>query len=122
MNGTDGVMMPFRNLDTLESWLQEFRALGYPIAGSVRVIPQDGDGGANTGLVTVRLANASTPTSIQPSDEDPTRWVATMEPRDASVILDAPRLLELSGELAMISALCGFLQAKSQAYTSADEA
>jgi hypothetical protein len=115
-------MMPFRNLETLETWLEEFRALGYPIKGSVRVIPQDGDGGANTGLVTVRLANASTPTSIQPSDEDPTRWVATMEPRDASVILDAARLLELSSELAMMSALCGFLQAKSQAYTVADEA
>ena len=53
--------MPFRNLETLECWLEEFRALGYPMAGSVRVIPQDGDGGATPGWWAFRLANASTP-------------------------------------------------------------
>jgi len=116
-----GVMMPFRNMETLESWLDEFRDLGYIVVGSVEVIPQDGDGGANTGLVTFHFTNASTPTSIQPGDENPARWVATMEPRDGSVVLDAPKLLELSGELAMLSALCAFLQAKSEAYSATDE-
>jgi hypothetical protein len=114
-------MMPFRNMDTLESWLEEFRGLGYTVIGSVGVIPQDGDDGANTGLVTFHFTNASTPTSIQPGLDDPTRWVATMEPRDGSVVLDAPKLLELSGELAMLSALCAFLQAKSEAYSATDE-
>ena len=113
--------MPFRNMDTLESWLEEFRGLGYTVIGSVGVIPQDGDGGANTGLVTFHFTNASTPTSIQPGLDDPTRWVATMEPRDGSVVMDAPKLLELSGELAMLSALCAFLQAKSEAYSGTDE-
>ena len=30
--------MPFRNLETLESWLDEFRELGYPLAGALKVI------------------------------------------------------------------------------------
>jgi hypothetical protein len=115
------MMMPFRNMETLESWLDEFRSQGYEVVGSVEVIPQDGDDGANTGLVTFTFVNASTPTFVQPVDDDPTRWVATMEPRDASVVLDAPGLLELSGELALLSALCAFLQAKSEAYTATDE-
>jgi hypothetical protein len=114
-------MMPFRNMETLESWLDEFRSQGYEVVGSVEVIPQDGDGGANTGLVTFNFANASTPTFVQPLDGDPTRWVATMEPRDGSVVLDAPKLLELSSELALLSALCAFLQAKSEAYAATDE-
>ena len=34
--------MPFRSMTTLQSWLDEFQELGYPIAGSAKVIPQDG--------------------------------------------------------------------------------
>ena len=45
--------MPFRSLSTLESWLDEFRSLGYPLEGSVKVMGQDGEDGANTGLVGV---------------------------------------------------------------------
>jgi hypothetical protein len=106
--------MPFRSQDTLQTWLDEFRALGYPVAGSLRVIPQDGDDGANTGLVSVHLMNASTVTYIQPESVGSSRWVVTLEPRDTAVVLDAPRLLGLSSELAIASALCAFLQTKSQ--------
>lgn len=112
--------MPFRTRETLESWLQEFVSLGYAPAGTARVVPQDGDGGANTGLVIVGFTNASTATSVQPSEEDPTRWLATMEPREDAVVLDAAQLLNLSTELATLSALCGFLQAKARAFPRPD--
>ena len=112
--------MPFRNRETLESWLAEFRDLGYPVAGSLRVMVQDGASGADTGLIGIHLANASTAVYIQPASAEPTRWLATMEPRDAAIALDTAELLALSGELAVVSALCGFLQAKSQAYTGID--
>lgn len=112
--------MTFRNASTLEAWLDEFRGLGYSLDGSVTVIPQDGEGGENTGLVAVDLANASTVTYIQPESEGSTRWVVTLEPRDSAVVLGAPELLNLASELAIASALCAFLQAKSQSYYTDD--
>lgn len=113
--GDDAVAMSYRSQNTLQAWLEEFQALGYPIAGSLKVIPQDGDDGANTGLVAVHLLNASTVTYIQPEAVDSPRWVVTMEPRDTAVVLNAPQLLALSAELAIASTLCAFLQGKSQA-------
>ncbi len=112
--------MPFRSQHTLENWIEEFRALGYPIAGSLKVMQQDGDGGAHTGLVGVRLANAATVTYVQPETPSSTRWVATMEARDEPVVLDSVGLMSLAGELSVISALCAFLQAKSAAFTESD--
>jgi len=81
---------------------------------------QDGDGGADTGLVTFQLDHASTVVFIQPATQDASGWVATMEPREEAVVLDAPGLLELSAELAAVSELCAFLEAKSQAYQGTD--
>lgn len=114
--------MPFRNLATLESWIAEFRDLGYETAGSVKVIVQDGDDGADTGLVGVRLAYASTAVYLQPATDARGRWEATMEPRDEAVVLDAAGLLRLSSELAVLSALCTFLQTKSQVSSTVDSA
>ena len=113
--------MSFRSAGTLEAWLDEFHALGYSVLGSLKVIPQDGQDGANTGLVAVGLANAPTVTYIQPEAEGSTRWVVTLEPRDTPVVLGAAELLSLSSELAIASALCAFLQAKSQ-NSSGDDA
>ncbi|MDN3495327.1 hypothetical protein QL996_05260 [Planococcus sp. APC 4015] len=112
--------MPYRNLATLESWLTEFRDLGYEVAGSLKVIVQDGDAGADTGLVGVHLAYASTAVYVQPVPGGIGRWEATMEPRDDAVVLDAAGLLRLSGELAMLSTLCTFLQTKSQVCIDTD--
>ena len=114
--------MPFRNMETLESWLEEFRQLGYPVAGALKVIVQDGDDGADTGLVGFRLVNAATFVSIQPAGDDAATWVATMEPRETEVVLDSAGLLSLSGELATLSALCAFLQSKAQSYVGSRSA
>lgn len=108
--------MPFRTRDTLEAWLQEFQGLGYPIAGSVRVMDQDGADGEDTGLVGVHLANAATVTYVQPEAPYSTRWVVTMEAREHAVVLDSAGLLKLAAELSTVSALCAFLQEKSAAF------
>ena len=106
--------MAFRNLETLESWLAEYRALQKPLADAARVAVQDGDGGANTGLVLFKLGHAPTGVFIQPADDDATKWVATMEPREETLVLDPDGLLELSAELAAVSELCAFLDEKSR--------
>ena len=114
--------MAFRNLETLESWLAEYRQLGKPLADAARVMVQDGDGGADTGLVFFGLGHAPTGVFIQPATPDASGWVATMEPREESLVLDAPGLLELSAELAAVSELCAFLEAKSRAHQGIDVA
>lgn len=112
--------MPFRSRGTLEQWLEEFRSLGYPIDGSLKVMQQDSDDDGDTGLVGVHLAHASTVTYLQPEAPYSTRWVVTMEPREEAVVLDAAELLKLAAELSMVSALCAFLQEKSAALREAE--
>lgn len=112
--------MPFRSQRTLEGWLEEFRALGHPIAGTVKVMGQDGDDGADTGLVGVRFANASTITYIQPEAPYSVKWVVTMEPREEPVTLDAASLRELVAEVTVVAALCEFLEARSAEYRETD--
>lgn len=114
--------MAFRSLSTLETWLHEFDSLGYPVGTSVKVIRQDGASGANTGLVGVSLSSAATDTYIQPEAVGSTRWVVTFEPRDSTLVLDPAGLLNLSTELATISALCAFLQAKCAEFVGEDQA
>ncbi len=111
--------MPFRSRATLQAWIEEFEELGYTVPGAVYVAAQDGDEGANTGLVRVRMRNASTETYIQPEVQGAVRWVATFERREEELALTAAQAHELAQELSLISALCAFLQAKSAAITAA---
>ncbi|MGN8553043.1 UNVERIFIED_CONTAM: hypothetical protein OHV15_10690 [Microbacterium sp. SLM126] len=112
--------MPFRSQQTLELWLEEFRSLGYTIAGTIKVMQQDGGDGDDTGLVGVRLANAETVTYVQPEAPYSPKWVVTMEAREQPVVLDSVELLNLAAELSVVSALCAFLQAKSAVYLDRD--
>lgn len=114
--------MPFRTRRILEGWLEEFQQLGYPNAGSLKVMAQDSADGEDDGLVGVRLAHASTVTYVQPESPTSTRWLVTMEPRETPVVLDSAGLLNLSTELATVSALCAFLQAKSVGYQKPSDA
>lgn len=113
-------MVPFRSQRTLEVWLAEFRDQGHPVAGALKVIEQDGDAGANTGLVAVRLANASTVTYIEPESPYAAKWVVTMEARDDALVLDADGVRALAAELTTVSALCDFLEAKSASFVGTD--
>lgn len=108
--------MPFRTKETLEAWLTEFAELGYPVSNRLRVMAQDGTDGHDTGLIGLDLLNAGTVTYLQPEPIGSTRWAVTFEAREQDVTLDAGRTLELSTELAMVSALCTFLQTKSAAF------
>lgn len=107
--------MPFRSMSTLQSWLDEFEQLGYPTAGSAKVIPQDGDDGADTGLVVFQLANAPTLAYLQP-EMSALEWHVTMEAREAPATMNPATLLSLAYELTIVAALGSFLQTKSRAY------
>jgi hypothetical protein len=114
--------MPFRSMSTIQSWLDEFAQLGYRFGGDLKVIQQDGADGADTGLVAVRLVNASTVITIEPEVREGPVWLVNMEPRESTVTMDAPSVLNLAAELAVVSALCAFLQEKSLAFVGVDSA
>ena len=107
--------MPFRSMSTLQSWLDEFAALGYPIGASAKVIPRDGEDGADTGLVVFQLVNAPTLAYLQP-EMSALEWRVTMEARERPSTMNAAEVMNLAFELSVLSALGAFLQRKSQDY------
>lgn len=111
--------MPFRTMSTLETWLDEFRTLGYPVSDGIRVIPQDAEEGTDTGLVAAPLDSVSTVFYVEPVGLGSSAWQVTFEPRDHAASLDAASVLKLSSELATLSALCAFFQAKAEAFLEA---
>lgn len=112
--------MPFRTMTTLQSWVDDFRALGYDDADILRVIPQDVGEGEDAGLIAARLRSVSTTFYVAPSaSEGSTDWAVTFEPREDAAPLPAGRVMALSGELATLAALCSFLQARSEAFLAA---
>lgn len=112
--------MPYRTITTLQSWIDDFRTLGYDDAGILRVIPQDGEGDSDTGLIAARLRSVSTTFYVAPETEPgATGWAVTFEPRENAAPLGSARVLALSGELAMLSALCTFLQGRAEAFVNA---
>ncbi len=112
--------MPFHSREMLEQWLGEFAGLGYSISDRVKVIPQDGTDGLDTGLIALNLLESMTLTYIQPEPLGSIHWGITFEAREADLKLGAGRTLELSAELAMVSILCTFLQTKSLAAVAAE--
>jgi hypothetical protein len=108
--------MPFRTKELLEEWIDEFRLLGYSDDATLMVMPQDGYEGADTGLVGVSFSNSPTVTYMQPVEPGHAQWAVTMEARERDIVLDAPGVMRLAVQLTTVSALCAFLQAKSQTY------
>ncbi|MFD1339060.1 hypothetical protein [Microbacterium lemovicicum] len=112
--------MPFRSQRTIAGWLEEFRALGHPTSATVTVMQQDGDEGADTGLVGVRLTYAPTVIYIEPDAAPSTTWRVTLEAREDTAVLDAAAVASLASELSVVAELCAFLEAKSAAFAGAD--
>jgi hypothetical protein len=104
--------MPFRSKQTLEAWVEEFRTTREGGA-LITVLVQDGDDGADTGLVTVPLRDDGTEIYMQPiAVGDPT-WSITIGMRDAETTLSAAQMHGLAAELLVAASLCQFLQEKS---------
>jgi hypothetical protein len=107
-------MSRFRTKEQLESWLAEFRQLGYSIGGELRVMQQDTVDGANAGLVTIALADVDTTVYIQPAMVGDAHWVVTLQCEE-DVVLDAAGITRYATDMVTTSALCAFLEARSRA-------
>ncbi|QIG40073.1 hypothetical protein G5T42_11755 [Microbacterium sp. 4R-513] len=108
--------MPFHSMATLQEWVEEFERLGFPTKSSIRVMVQDGADGADTGLVAMRLPDSPTEIYIEPPESHESEWKITFEPREDTVTLGASSVQTLARELATLSALCSFLQNKSDGF------
>lgn len=104
--------MPFRSRETLEAWVEEFRATREGGA-LVDVVIQDGTDGADTGLVTVPLRNDDTQIYMQPVAIGERRWSISFGARDSESALSAAELHGLVAELHVAASLCQFLEEKS---------
>ena len=110
--------MPVRTLldkSLLAEWLSEFRRLGYLTGSDIRVLDQEDDADADTGLIVVDLSEAKTITYLQPVAGGNGSWKATMEARDATIELGAVALVNLGNEVNVLGALVAFLETKSKA-------
>ncbi|MFH8248974.1 hypothetical protein ACH3VR_01235 [Microbacterium sp. B2969] len=109
--------LPFRTLIILQSWVDEFGDRGAPALSSIRVIPQDGAAGADTGLVAVRIPDSPTVIYIEPPPRgSPLEWTITFEPREEAVTLGAHAVARMAVEVTALADLCMFLQQKSEAF------
>ena len=111
--------MAFHSREQLEGWVDEFRARGWDVWPTLRVVIQDGTEGGDTGLIMLAMENVSTNVYIQTGDD--ARWLVTFEGRDEPVELDAPRLDLLGTEVTTLSSLVAFLQGRSDACSGSEQ-
>jgi hypothetical protein len=110
--------MPYRSLATLETWLDEFTR-EHALGGLVRVIPQDGSEGADTGLIVFPLSGGTTTVYIEPNAEAGSRWRIHFEPRDHEAVMGSAQVHSMAAELEMAAALCDFIEMKSEEHVAA---
>ena len=104
--------MPFRSKETLELWLEEF--ISNRGAGDlIKVVLQDGDEGADTGLVIVPLRDSSTSIFMEPVALGDPRWRVTIEPQLDTTVLTSHEVSAFAVELMVAAELCAYLEARS---------
>lgn len=104
--------MPFRSRDTLERWLSEF-TMARGAGELIRVIHQDGDDGADTGLVIVPLRDSTASIFMEPLEIGHPRWRITIEPQLDLTVMTSSDVNAFAMELLVAAELCAFLEAKS---------
>lgn len=105
--------MPYRSRATLQTWLDEFTQT-HALGSLVRVIPQDGSDGEDTGLIVFPVAGGTTTTYLQPNDSPGDRWRIHFEPREHEAAMDSSQVHSMAAELEMAAALCDFIEMKSE--------
>ena len=108
--------MTYRTIGTLRAWVAEFEEHHSLGASAIRVIPQDGEAEADTGLVAVRLLNSPTEIYIEPPARAREEWMITFEPRTEYVRLRSADVELMATGVSTLAQLCSFLQLKSDRF------
>lgn len=104
---------PRRSREQLEEWVKEFEREEHCIAGSITVAPQEDTQTEDTGLVILRLRNASASIFMKPRSYDDPMWELTLTEHPADLAMSVHDLASLAAEYVVASNLCTFLQWKS---------
>ncbi|WAC70393.1 hypothetical protein [Microbacterium sp. SL75] len=104
---------PLRSREQLETWVREFEDQEHCIAGRITVAPQEDSGDQDTGLVIVRLRNATASIFMGARGYDDPMWQLTITESPEELKLSAIDLTSLAAELVVAGNLCTFLQWKS---------
>jgi hypothetical protein len=104
--------MYFHSIDTLQSWVRDFEQ-SHTFAGKIRIIPQDGTEGADTGLVAMRLAASPAEIYLEPPTEPGAEWSVVFEPREHEVRLSSAQLVSIAADVTALAQLCAHLQQKT---------
>ncbi|MCJ1707286.1 hypothetical protein [Microbacterium sp. VKM Ac-2923] len=104
---------PRRSREQLEEWVKEFEREEHCIAGSITVAPQEDTHTEDTGLVILRLRNASASIFMKPRSYDDPMWELTLTEHPADLGMSVHDLASLAAEYVVASNLCTFLQWKS---------
>ena len=114
----DRVTMPYREQAILEQWVTEFRSL-HERSHLVKVVPQDGSDGADTGLIVFPVGNGTTTGYIEPIAMGDMRWRIHFEPREGEAVMSSADVHILAAELEMAALLCDFIETKSTQHLAA---
>ncbi|GMA31557.1 hypothetical protein [Litorihabitans aurantiacus] len=112
--------MPFRSKETLEHWLEEFTT-ARGAGASIKVIIQDGDDGADTGLIVVPLRDSTASIFMEPREIGAPEWRITLEPQPDLTVLSHHEVNAFAMEMLVAAELCAFLEAKSVGHVEADD-
>ncbi len=104
---------PRRSRAQLEAWVAEFENEEHCIAGSISIAPQEDDGHDDTGLVILRLRNASASIYMRPRSYDDPLWELTLSEQPQNLSMSIHDITSLAAEYVIASNLCTFLQWKS---------
>lgn len=104
---------PRRTRQQLEQWVQEFQDEEHCIAGTIQVAPQEDAESEDTGLVILRLRNASASIFMKPRSYDDPMWELTLTEQPDELVLSVHDVTSLAAEYVIASNLCTFLQWKS---------
>ncbi len=108
--------MPYRDQQTVASWVREFTDQHPGVATEISVLDKDYTSAPDSGLVIVSLRTASTVTYIHVTMvADVAKWMVTFEARNEPFDLDAEGVARLAHDLSTLAELCTFLQEKTDA-------
>ncbi|WP_207454322.1 hypothetical protein [Desertivibrio insolitus] len=107
--------MALFSLETIDSWLADFRALGHRVPGVIRTLERDLDaeGEQDAGLVLIKFELATTDTFLERPAHDQPGWRVHFAPRDEELVMSSVEVQNLAEEFHMVSRVASYLEART---------
>lgn len=105
--------MPRSSAETINRWLDDFRARGHRIPGSVRLIERDLENDSDAGLVLIRFELASTDAFLERPSQHKAEWHVHFAPREEELAMGPVEVQNFADELHMVSRVAAYLDART---------